>query len=323
MARAAFTSFRAEVLRIQDLSPTFRRITFGGPGMERFTAPRPWLDLRIKLIIPPAGHASPIFDLAALMRDEGSAWYREWLQVDPALRGSMRTYTVRAWRDDLRELDIDLVLHLDAEGRGGPAAEWAARAELGQTIDLIGQDRTAGEPVRGGIEFDLGDCEQVLLAADETAVPAVASILSSLSPDVRGRALLEVPHPHDVLDLDAPSGVDVSWLPRGSRDHGDLLQPAVRDVVPPDATAAKVDLEEIDIDASSSALWETPRGLDDRPSDHRRTDRDSDTPLFYAWIAGESAMVKELRRYLVRDVGVDRRQVAFMGYWRKGLTESG
>ena len=41
----------------------------------------------------------------------------------------------------------------------------------------------------------------------------------------------------------------------------------------------------------------------------------------YAWIAGEAAVIRELRRYLVREVGMDRRQVAFMGYWRIGKSE--
>jgi NADPH-dependent ferric siderophore reductase len=39
----------------------------------------------------------------------------------------------------------------------------------------------------------------------------------------------------------------------------------------------------------------------------------------YVWIAGESGMVTSLRRRLVRDLGMDRRQVAFMGYWRRGV----
>ncbi|WP_328317589.1 siderophore-interacting protein [Streptomyces sp. NBC_00388] len=41
----------------------------------------------------------------------------------------------------------------------------------------------------------------------------------------------------------------------------------------------------------------------------------------YAWIAGESGCVKELRRHLVRERQVDRRQVTFVGYWRRGLSE--
>jgi len=41
----------------------------------------------------------------------------------------------------------------------------------------------------------------------------------------------------------------------------------------------------------------------------------------YAWIAGESGTVRELRRHLVRERGVDRRAVAFSGYWRRGASE--
>ncbi|NUP75157.1 MAG: siderophore-interacting protein, partial [Sinomonas sp.] len=43
---------------------------------------------------------------------------------------------------------------------------------------------------------------------------------------------------------------------------------------------------------------------------------------FYAWIAGESGVVKELRRYLVRECGIDREQVAFMGYWKQGVAQA-
>ena len=42
---------------------------------------------------------------------------------------------------------------------------------------------------------------------------------------------------------------------------------------------------------------------------------------FYAWIAGEAAAVKLARRMLVSECGVDRKRVAFMGYWRLGQSE--
>lgn len=41
----------------------------------------------------------------------------------------------------------------------------------------------------------------------------------------------------------------------------------------------------------------------------------------YVWIAGESGAVKALRRHFVRERGLDRRKVTFVGYWRKGLSE--
>ena len=42
---------------------------------------------------------------------------------------------------------------------------------------------------------------------------------------------------------------------------------------------------------------------------------------WYAWVAGEASVVRDLRRLLVRELGLSREQVAFMGYWREGRSE--
>ncbi|WP_018333580.1 siderophore-interacting protein [Actinomycetospora chiangmaiensis] len=41
----------------------------------------------------------------------------------------------------------------------------------------------------------------------------------------------------------------------------------------------------------------------------------------YVWLAGEAGTVKDLRRHLTRERGVDRRDIQFCGYWRRGRTE--
>ncbi|SCL46272.1 NADPH-dependent ferric siderophore reductase, contains FAD-binding and SIP domains [Micromonospora citrea] len=41
----------------------------------------------------------------------------------------------------------------------------------------------------------------------------------------------------------------------------------------------------------------------------------------YAWVAGESSMVRAVRRHLVAERGLDRRHVTFAGYWRRGASE--
>ncbi|MEV0282083.1 siderophore-interacting protein [Streptomyces sp. NPDC050610] len=51
----------------------------------------------------------------------------------------------------------------------------------------------------------------------------------------------------------------------------------------------------------------------------RTADLPTGTP--YAWIAGESANVRALRRHLVGDRRFDRKAVKFTGYWRRGATE--
>ncbi|TBL34562.1 siderophore-interacting protein, partial [Verrucosispora sp. SN26_14.1] len=62
-----------------------------------------------------------------------------------------------------------------------------------------------------------------------------------------------------------------------------------------------------DVDVDRAILWEVPDAL---PS----------TPL-YAWLAGEAGVIRTLRRHLVAECGLDRRAVAFMGYWRHGRAD--
>lgn len=331
MSVPTFHAFEATVVAVEDLSPAFRRVVLGGPGMQDFGLDTHPLDLRIKLVIPPGG-GDPVFDLATFLDEEsarGGSWYQSWLQVDPAVRGDMRTYTVRQWRDDQRELVVDMVLHTDADGHSGPASQWAQNAQVGRRIHVIGRRRTPdGEPMApaGGVEFAPGDADHLLLVGDETAVPAIASILDFLRDrDVRGQALLEVPTAQDVLDIDGPPGIEVRWLPREGADPGSCLVSAVREVMttrPPEGarggSGADVELEDVDVDAQ--ILWDVPAALGEAARGSGTETAAQERP-FYAWIAGEAAAVKQMRRFLVREVGVDRRQVAFMGYWRQGRSE--
>ena len=101
-------AFEVTVSSVQELSPNFRRITFGGYGLRDFGVHGDTLDLRIKLMIPslaPDGSPLPL----PVFEMEQSGWYREWLAMDPAVRGSMRTYTVRQARLDTvyPEIDVD------------------------------------------------------------------------------------------------------------------------------------------------------------------------------------------------------------------------
>lgn len=332
MSRAPISAFEATVTDIEDLSPAFRRITLGGAGLEGFGVGCHPRDLRFKLIIPPGDASAPVFDLLGFFADQAGAdvsWYQAWLQIDESERGCMRTYTVREWRDDSRELVVDMVLHTDDNGHSGPAARWAEHAQIGHRLHIIGPSRDQNGPY-GGIEFDPGDADHILLAGDETAVPAIASILDSLADTpVRGKAVIEVPSAEDILDLPAPDGFEVEWLPRGSAEFGELLEPAVHEAVRSEtrvlaevgasiATGEGVEVDDVDID--SEILWDVPAQLTQAAQSSSSVAEQTSRP-FYAWIAGEAGPVKRLRRYLVQEVGVDRKQVAFMGYWRQGKAE--
>ena len=327
-------AFDVVVTAVQDLSATFRRITFGGACLKDFGVAGATLDLRIKIVIPSPGRQCP--DIAGMMKSgDATNWYQRWLGLEAEERGFMRTYTLRDSRcSGLRpEIDVDFVMHLDEDGSGGPASEWAAAAQPGDRVCVVGPNSSAAQCLTagayGGIEWSPGLAQHVLLAGDETAVPAITAILEALPEDISGHAFLEVPDGQDVQHIETRSSVSITWLARGRRSHGEPLEIAVRDAVRVpgwvslsgrDAVSGGSEPEDVDIDRT--ILWETPQLLE--PAIVRSTvnpERPPGTQPFYAWIAGEAAVVRGLRRYLVRDVGVDRKQVAFMGYWRKGRAE--
>ena len=301
VSRAAYRPFTVTVARVTRLSANFLRITFTGSDLDEFGAE--CLDQRIKVVLPLEGHG-----FTDLLGDDGGAdWYTRWRDLPDATRNPLRTYTSRAVRPHLREVDIDFVCHGDT----GPASRWARSARVGDPLVLIGPDGLC-ETSGVGIEWRPSGAESVLLAGDETAAPAICNILESLEPSARGHAFIEVPDVGDILDVRSPDGVAVTWLPRSGAHHGVRLSLAVRHWVDSneDVAGARVGVarvDDIDLDGEAT-LW-------DAPAPRRAAS-------FYAWLAGESETIKGLRRYLVREVGIDRSRVAFMGYWRAGRAEN-
>ncbi|MFJ8579984.1 siderophore-interacting protein [Micromonospora sp. NPDC093277] len=300
---APWRVFSVEVRALRLLSPSFLRVTFAGPDLDRFADNG--YDQRIKVALPLPG--SRVAELP-----DGPDWYQRWRELPADRRSPVRTYTVRAVRPQVQEVDVDLVLH----GDGGPATRWARRARLGDRLALVGPDD--GYPgVHGGVEFRPPRGGTLLLAGDETAAPAICAILERLPAGARGQALVEVPDPGDVLPVTAPAGVSVTWLARTGGGHGSRLEPAVTalaaELLPvalpalaPTAAGGPRTLTDVDVD--QEILWEVPPPA--APAS------------LYAWLAGEAGVIRRLRRHLVAERGLDRGAVAFMGYWRLGRAAS-
>ena len=303
--RPSFRAYDVSVAAIERLSASFTRVTFTGPELHEFGTAG--LDQRIKLVLP-----LPEIGVAHFPR--GTAWYECWRNLPDGLRNPIRTYTVRAVRPQRREIDIDFVMH----GDGGPAACWVASAAVGDQLTVVGPDER-GENPRVGIEWRPGTARTLLIAGDETAAPAICSILAALPRDAIGTAIIEVPHAADVLPTDAPSGVRVTWLARTLAGHGAALDTAVRVwtdrfLADHHAMVSVQHDEQADLDLDREMLW-------DIPAEPVAVDTAGLSGHLYAWLAGEAGVIKGLRRFLVTETGVDRRQVAFMGYWRDGRAE--
>lgn len=309
-ARPAYRPYLVSVVAVTRLSPHFTRVTFSGADLDAFGTDGH--DQRIKIVIPfENGRTS---DIGADDRDtiRDGSWYSRWRNLPEEQRNAFRTYTIRAVRPHLAEVDVDLVSHSDDAGLAGPASRWLARVRVGDELVVVGPDSQSADSAIG-IDWHPGEATELLLAGDETAAPAICSILESLPDGRRARAFIEVPDALDLLTVRLASGAAITWLDRGGRPVGSALEPAVRAWVAENSqllhralAASAQHLDDVDVD--HELLWDSPSALPNAS--------------FYAWLAGEASVIKALRRLLVAETGIDRKSVAFMGYWRLGKAEA-
>nr|WP_034088792.1 siderophore-interacting protein [Streptacidiphilus albus] len=265
-----FRLFAVHVARTELLTPGMLRVTLAGEALDGFV--NGGCDQRIKLLLPLPGQEEPVLPESGV--DDGG-WYAAWQRLPDRWRPVMRTYTLRAQRREAREIDVDVALHLAPGGgalREGPASRWARGARPGDRIGVVGP----AVPNAGGVEFRLPDgAGHLLLAGDETALPAVGCILESLPAGLPVQVHLRVADPADRQSLPTAADATVHWLHRGGPEL---------------------------VESVAAAALPAGRG--------------------YAWIAGEAAQVRALRRHLVGERGMAREDVEFMGYWRRGRSES-
>jgi len=135
---------------------------------------------------------------------------------------TMRTYTVRNWDEDSRELTIDFVYHGD-EGVAGP---WAAAAQPGDVLWFNGP---------GGAYAPAEEADWHLLVGDESALPAIGAAVEQLPSGARATVLLEV---EDETEEQKLGDVDVTWFHRAGTDaaRGDALVAAVEALTFPAGT---------------------------------------------------------------------------------------
>ncbi len=296
-AKPEYRLFPVVVNRVLRLGPSFVRITFGSACLSGFGFGG--LDQRIKIVLPKPGR--PLGDFP-----EGDNWYPRWLDLPDDVRPDLRTYTVRAYRPHAREVDVDFVLHGLDDGHAGPASTFAATARPGQVIGLFAPDRPGSGRMWGCEWSPPASADRLVLAGDETAVPALAAIVESLPSDSHGVVCVEVPDIGDEQEWERPAGVDVRWYARAGAPHGKLLTEGVAEALRelrPVRDASPRQSELVDVDVDTGALWEVPEAA---------------TGSIYGFLAGEAAMIKRLRRLLIDEHGVPEQAVAFMGYWREG-----
>lgn len=223
------------------LTPRMIRVTFAGEDLAGFA----WSG--------PASHVKLIFGAVS-----GEA------PGSDAERPVLRTYTPRRFDPAAREIDVEFVIHGE-----GPASAWAEQAAVGQSLLIAGPGRSYSvDPT----------ADWYVLAGDDTAIPAVATIVECLPPAMRVQVLLEVVDETEAKAfVPASANVEVRWLARGPdpRDAGRKLEAAVRT---------------LELASGAGRIY----------------------------VACEADAMRRIRRHLIEERGFPRERLVTRGYWRLG-----
>jgi NADPH-dependent ferric siderophore reductase len=197
------------VARVSRLSASLVRVVLHGDALARFGPPTE-ADAYVKVLFlhPDGDYPRPVDPARIKAEMAPDYWPR------------LRTYTVRTFDAERRELTLDFVVHGDA----GVAGPWAAAAQPGDEVFILGP---------GGGYSPRPAAAWHLLVGDESALPAIAVALERIPDGADVRALIEVHSAGDEIELVAPEGVAVTWLYRGDGAVGSRLVDAVSQWEPP------------------------------------------------------------------------------------------
>ncbi|MBC2875435.1 MULTISPECIES: siderophore-interacting protein [Streptomyces] len=190
LPRARIETYLAPLLRATALTPRMLRLRVGGETLRGFAAGRT-ADERVKLFFPAPGERAPA------LPEIGPTGMR---YPEGAAIPHARSYTVRRFDPATLELDIDFVVHGD-----GRAVDWARRARPGDLLGIAG-------PTGGWTPAPEADVH--LIAGDETALPAIATMLERIPSGARALVIAEVADEDDEQYLEAPPGTEIRWVRR-------------------------------------------------------------------------------------------------------------
>jgi NADPH-dependent ferric siderophore reductase len=241
-----------EVVSVSRIAPRLVSVLVTGESLEGFATAAPTAHMKVllppdgqELVLPEQGPDGPVY-------------------TDDAPRPVMRTYTPRRFDPATSTLEIQFVLHGD-----GPASEWAERAAAGDQIAVAGP----------GGRFVLDETvPHWWIAADESAIPAVGTLLEALPASATADVHIEVASAADEIELtgaDVAAKTTVTWHHRRSADGFGV---------------------ELDEAAHAAELPEGAR----------------------VWVACEASAMRGIRRYFTRERGLPVGSLVTRGYWRLG-----
>lgn len=242
-----------EVLNVASITPHMKRVTIGGEGLAGFEPSGP------------ATHFKMFFPQAGLERTVVPEWGPDGPVMPPGLeRPQSRTYTPRRMDPTALELDIDFVMH-----GTGVGSDWVGNTKQGDYITIAG-------PGKSFFHIDM-EADWYVIIGDDSALPAVGTILEALPAGGKAHVYSEVVEKADEQQLDSEAQVEFTWLHRGSVTAvpGKLLEQAVY----------------------KAEFPKEGRGC--------------------IYVACEAGIMRDMRKHFIGERGIDPTQVTTRGYWKQ------
>jgi len=163
--RPIYRMFETSVRRVCDVTPHMRRVTLHGADLSNFHSDLPG----------------------------------QWVKLFFDESGAGRAFTIRHWRPELWEIDIDFARH---EHDQGLASTWSAQATTGLPVRLAGP--------RSNFRHAPG--RRLCLFGDETALPAISAIVESLPASERAVVAVEINESTARQQVGTAAQVEWSWI---------------------------------------------------------------------------------------------------------------
>ncbi|WP_222849401.1 siderophore-interacting protein [Trebonia kvetii] len=207
-----------EVVSVDYISPRMVSVLVTGDNLDAYGEAAPTSHL--KVFLPAEGQDEP---LLPQQTPDGPVYP----DGPPPV---VRTYTPRRYDPQTRILEIQFLLH-----GTGPASEWAQRAKPGDKLAVGGPGgRFSLEPV----------ADHWWLAADESAIPAVGTLLDVLPETATVEVHIEVEGPDDEIGFESQAKTSITWHHRsGGGAFGAELARAAREASIPDGARVWVACE--------------------------------------------------------------------------------
>lgn len=177
----------AQVKSFVDFTPRLRRITFY--ANEFYDYPPQLAAAHIKLFFPHPGQTRP--DLP-IFSEQGISW------PSGAIKPIVRTYTVRDINPAQGELSVEFVLH----DVNSPATNFAEQIKKEHYIGM-------SQPKKA---FNQWQYDTYYFIGDESALPAIVSILERLPPQVTGEIFLQITSVSAKRELIKPQNMIIHWI---------------------------------------------------------------------------------------------------------------